>query len=837
MSEIGLTGLNSAYINCLTPVIGMLTAPLAGTIAHKFNKYQTLLVISLLGSTICYTSLLFIPRVIMNPRHPQIMFDCTNNQLKMEMCRDWNGQCSKPKKLAVGNYTNFELTRCNFICPSSSPFNSSWYPMSVCFVSSSEKKLCLLHDPELADRGSGWTKDSGQGFESGSEQLIQFDSRFDRWPVTEYAEVGMNKDCVYQAVAPLLVNHKPYETIQCRPFIQNCYVHCKVNMMHRPRNAPKSRSKPPDPCYDIIGDPVITFYAYLVARSAAEMFAFTAYNLLDALSVTLENNFDTLFGGLAKVLSTSLPLMIFPIVTGILIDYYSLLANQADYSPSFILYDGVVLIASALVIAAPVAPLVTSESTLSTSGPTFASNTSLRSTPSLRALKTRIKIPRENWYIFCSTVIPLTLVSGIIWSILQVHLYPFYLQIGYNKIWISSGFVMIFAFYTPFCMLGKKLVTGIGRLHLVLVGLLFYSLRLSGISLLSRVSWMLLPLEAMEAFTLPITWIGVTSYSHHLITTSVRPELMQRLGVDRATSTHLKMQYFLNFLHFGLGKVVGCGIWAIWLIHWKKETVNWNWLNLDDADLPEIDSNGFRIWLRLTAVICATISLAALFFSHIFGAIVNYLISLGKEIILCINICKKRCFNCLSQACCCQCTCKLPRCNICKTKKRKRGKRGRKKNKKDKKRTSSEEEREDEEDYYGICGGTNATISTSLTNNTDHPGANYARLMENHSSLSHCNTHDQHGHVKIAALPNGNSKLNHDLRPSSTQSLTSLELLPKRVSNHRRQSASEATQTIVPEQETTYYMHPVDTHHHHHHHKRVVIGGITEEDESLLDGH
>ena len=568
MTEIGLTGLNAAYINCLSPVIGIIVAPLAGVIAHKFNKYQTLLVICLIGSTISFTSLLFIPRVIMNPRHPQIMFDCTNNQLKMEMCRDWNGQCSKPKKLAVGNYTNFQLTRCNFICPSSLPFNSSWYPMSVCFVSSSEKKLCLLHDPELADRGSGWTKDSNQGFGSGSEQLIQFDSRFDRWPVTEIAE-DENKDCMYQAVAPLIVNHKPYETIQCRPYVQNCYVHCKVNMIHRPKNSPKARSKPPDPCYDIIGDPIITFYSYLGVRTVAEMFAFTAYNLLDALSVTLENNFDTLFGGLPKVLSASLPLMIFPLVTGALIDYYSFLANQADYSPSFILYDGVVLIASALVIAAPAAPLVTSESANS-GHPTSASTTSLRSTPSLRALKTRIKIPKENWYIFCLMVIPLTLTSGIIWSVLQVHLYPFYLQLGYNKVWISSGFVMIYASYAPFCILGKKLVTGIGRLHLVLVGLLFYSLRLTGISFLSRVSWMLLPLESMEAFTLPITWIGLTSYSHHLITTSVRPELMQRLGVDPATSTHLKMQYFLNFLHFGLGRVLGCGLWAVWLTFLDK---------------------------------------------------------------------------------------------------------------------------------------------------------------------------------------------------------------------------------------------------------------------------
>ena len=242
---------------------------------------------------------------------------------------------------------------------------------------------------------------------------------------------------------------------------------------------------------------------------------------------------------------------------------------------------------------------------------------------------------------------------------------------------------------------------------------------------------------------------------------------------------------------------------------------------MDEIDLPEIDSNGFRIWLRLVAVICATISLVALFFSHIFGTIVNCLISAGKEIIMCVNICKKRCLNCLSQACCCQCTCKLPRCNMCKTKKRKR----RKKNKRKKR---SEEEREDEEDYYGTCGG---TVSTSLTN-TDHPGANYARLMD-HSS---CNTHDQLGHVKIA-LANGHSKHHSDHSPENFQTPTSLELVPKREPIHRRQNTSGATQTNMLEPEIGYHVHPVDyhPHHHHHHHRRVVINGITEEDESLLE--
>lgn len=300
-----------------------------------------------------FTSLLFVPRVLRTPRHPHLVFDCTNSQLRMESCANWQSNCAlKPKLPAIGNYSNFSLTKCKYVCSSSggtsagttgqqeprppaTPYNGSWYPLHVCFSSASEGSTCLLHDPALADTGSAWTKiqspppPSSQSASGRTKvhsvgdpvrfDVIDFDSRFDRWPVVS---LKGESDCVFQTLAPLILDHKSYDSITCRPFVQNCVIHCKVNLLHRP-NSDRSISKPPAPCLDVTGDPVVTFYAYLVVRSFADLFLFVAFCLLDGLAVTLTNNYDCLYAGSGRAVSTVLPLVLFPVLTGFLLDYYS----------------------------------------------------------------------------------------------------------------------------------------------------------------------------------------------------------------------------------------------------------------------------------------------------------------------------------------------------------------------------------------------------------------------------------------------------------------------------------------------------------------------------------
>ena len=707
MKEIGLTSYESAYLNAITPLCGLIAAPVSGVVAHLYNKYQTLLVITLIASAISHTSLLFIPRVIRHPRHPSIVFDCSNSQLKIEHCPDWpGGSCAtKPKAPSIGNFSNFSLTKCTYVCPPTVPPNSSWYPLNVCFTSASEVSYCLLHDPRITDKGSrGWFMDKGGKVPFGDAlESIQFDSRFDRWPVVSLKN---DKECVYQSVAPLILAHKSYELVQCRPFVHNCQIHCKVNLIHRPpRDAPTSTPKQPALCYDITGDPVVTFYAYLAVRSAADLFSFVAYNLLDALSVTLTNNFDSLYGGLRSVVAMVLPLSSLPLVSGLLVDYYSSQAGHPDYAPPFILFDGLILITTVLVIAAPAAPLIsglsgskllnndigrsTSIDSWEVSSSTSmrnssrrklaASTTSLRSTPSLRILNQKRKVPRVNWYILTLAVVPLVIISGIIYAIEAIHLYPFLIDTGSNKTWLGGAFALVFVAFAPLALLGKKLVSGLGRLHLILIGFTFHALHLTGVSFLPPMSrTLLIPLSLMESFTFPIMWIGITSYSHYLIKTTLRPELMTRTVVDPSTSNHLTMQYFLNFIHFGLGKVLGSTLLLIWIKSWESETLThpagginkWYWLSVQEVGFPEVDSDGFRILLRLLALASAAIALPILFFAHVFGEIIRAFVYTATAVKSGMVKIQKCLLKTLTLLCCCSCSCKLAKCRLCRVRRK-----------------------------------------------------------------------------------------------------------------------------------------------------------------------
>ena len=681
MREIGLTVFETAFLNSLSAISGLIAAPITGVVAHKLNKYQSLLVLCLLGSTVAYTGLLFVPRVIWTPRHPSIIFDCTNKHLRMESCADWDGQCNlKPKMPAMGNFTNFSLTKCKYVCPSSpsssssssisaavtqESFNASLYPLQVCFGSSSEGSMCLLHDPAQADKGSreglvSYNESKSRLSSYQDYQLIEFDSRFDRWPVVS---LRGDSECLFQATAPLIVNHKTYDTVSCRPIVHNCLIHCKVNLVHRPRgSAAHLLPKSPTPCHDLDGNPKITFYAYLAVRSFADLFLFVAFNLLDGLSITLTNNFDNLYGGIKKTRSMALPMFLTPFFTGFLVDFYSSQAGQPDYAPPFILFDGFMLITVILVLSTP-----SSSPNSGLNKNVSQSTASLRSTPSLRVLRQKQKIPLKNWLLFFLAVVPLTLWSGMQWSVLQTHLFPFYIDLGVDKTWLGISFSLGFLFLLPLSLLGKNLVSGIGRLHLILLAFIFYALRFTAISFLTLFpKWILLPLESLAAFTLPLTWIGITSYAHFLIKTTLRIELMSRTGMDPSNNNHIKMQYFLNFLHFGLGRVIGSGLWSLWILHWESSfNKRWEWLTIHDEGFPENDSDGFRVLLRLMAIISAGIALPVLFFHHIMGRIVDCLQDIIREIkqsIICVKDVFVKCFALL---CCCSCSCKLAKCRLC----------------------------------------------------------------------------------------------------------------------------------------------------------------------------
>uniref|UniRef100_T1L394 Major facilitator superfamily associated domain-containing protein n=1 Tax=Tetranychus urticae TaxID=32264 RepID=T1L394_TETUR len=385
MNDIGLTAKQSALINTITGLISLIGPLIFGPIAYRYQKYNLIICVTLLLSTISYTSLLFVPRVIKTAKHSSIIFDCTSGELLVERCQNWENNCS-------------------------------------------------LHPKRLA------------------------------W---------------------------------------------------------------------------------------------------DSLAITLTNDFDSIYGRASKLLAITLPMSLWPVGSGILSDYFSLVSKRPDYSPIFVIYDE-------------------SSSTSSSS------------------MKFKQKI-------CLFALLPFVLFLGSTWGLLYNYLPAYYLELGIDKTWLSLAFSLSFIGYAPFCLIIKSLTAGIGRIRLIVLAFIFYAIRLTGISFLHHPRWTIIPFQLMEAFTLPLAWVGITSTIHRLLPSS-------------AAGSHLIVQYSLVIIHFGLGRSFGAFIWWLWLQDWEVNHDRWNWL-IYDWPLIQIAANydvsSYRLLLRLTAIIMAICGLVLLLFYHL----------------------------------------------------------------------------------------------------------------------------------------------------------------------------------------------------------------------------
>lgn len=616
LSELGLSWTQCAWINSVSALVSMAGPLCLGPLAHKLSGYKQGLVASLLLAFISCTALLFVPSVISSEHTPKMYFDCSEGVFRVEQCPNWNGQCHIYPKRPATNFSSFELVTCSYVCPDDkTPVNSSWYPINVCFHNTNEhiSNLCLDVPRERIISVDA---------SSSPEASIQFDSRFDRWPVIDSTENGNIVDrmfdglrtCTFKPAPPLIISAKLFGSIQCRPFVPNCNIYCSVNLRHRtngPSGSGQTRVRPPTPCHLEQGNRQQTLHLYLLFRSLVDLSLLTGHTLIEAIRIAGTNDYDAFYGGIERFWTMALPFIVWPPFCGLLSDYF-VQVNAPTFAPSVVIFDGFIAITIFLVIMLPLKSTQakeTSSSTLSLSGQKVV----------LQPTKFRYPRTHTNQYLFyrLALVMPLVLILGTLWGLTESLTRPFYRRaLQSSNFQLGMGTCFTFLVTGPFALMAKSLITGIGRMHLILLAFVFYSLRSAGTSFLIGSGnvrrWLMLPFEMMGAFTLPLAWVGITSYGQHLIKRSPNGlSYASGTTIFQTYSPHVIMQYTLNLMHFGGGRALGAAFSNIWLTMWPDVYSHWLWLTnlnqtaIDNYALESItdEESAVRVLLRLVSLI------------------------------------------------------------------------------------------------------------------------------------------------------------------------------------------------------------------------------------------
>lgn len=385
-------------------------------------------------------------------------------------------------------------------------------------------------------------------------------------------------------------------------------------------------------CNDIIGDPLVTFYSYLVIRCIADLSLMISFLIIDSLSVYYSANFDTIYGGFRKALSLCTPAFIWPVISGFLIDYYSSITGKsADYSPAFVLFIGFLLIGCSLVFSLQIAPSmnefrrVQNNHNISNTFIADLCGSNLNcdklgkeqkqhlhsSRPELNKL---IKVSFKSKFMLI-LILPFVVLLGFYFSLTQLQMNIYYLSIGASRMWIGLVISIGYLFSTIFILIVKPLLSAIGRLNLIVLGFVFYALMFAGNSLLqANVKWSLVPFNLMTAFSFVLSWIGCTATIHHLMK-------LNRLG-------HVKLQLTIGLIQFGYGRILASVVWFFWYYYYDQLKKCWlmNYFiisELDDRPINRIElleeMNAFRVLMRVLSIFAIIFAIVFFVVYHLFA--------------------------------------------------------------------------------------------------------------------------------------------------------------------------------------------------------------------------
>lgn len=504
MRHLGFTLSEISFINAVSAFFSIIGPLLGGTFAERRDRYKSTTVFFMLVGALSFIALSFVPRYDKLNYKPLVDFDCDAG-LRVERCVNWV-TCGEALDTSE-NFTKVKLTNCHYQCPNKGHFVST-YPLHMCFHGH-DGNICVVFD------------DSGK-----NNSITEFESQLQTWPYVEVpaqdnaTSVGGSHEeevprahvamCNYLPLAPVSFNKKQYQGISCRPDRDDCSIHCKVEFFAN------GLTVFPRPCEEAFGNPTTTFWSYLILRSIGDLCLLTSICLLDAVTIWSTVDYEGSYGRIH--VWAALGIAALAPFSGALIDYKSGTEGRIDISPSSFISAGFALVSCVFIIFFPIHKLQSTQIQQ-----TFISTKDGKS-----------KFFSGEMIVFLIIV----LVLGMQWSILFTFLPWLTMDIGCSATQMGIASTLMFGFSIPFLLISKNMVRNIGKANLLVFSFLFYFTRYAGITFVSS-PWWTLPFSLMGSFTLCVMWIATVAYGQKLT----------------PPGHSLIMQYLLNVLHFGVGKL------------------------------------------------------------------------------------------------------------------------------------------------------------------------------------------------------------------------------------------------------------------------------------------
>lgn len=551
MLAVGLTLEEARLVSIISPIIAILGPVTAGPLADRLagrqgsnNRDSTgrylrvMIVVACICSAIFYSLLLLVPSVsrieLPQERRPSLRFSCDQNgaTIHQERCRD-STSCYQWPEERVGV---IRLKDCKYTCKPIVPRT----PTSAAHTEETEESKKMKTTTILSFDSTEYvdlTESSGdiavspleadpETFQGERERRSSTSRRHDSndnepphlcfnnsdnfvcHVYTEYSnDVLVNatlKQATNAAETQEWCTYPILEYFSCRipsqletkmaEINQTCSVECDLNEPYTITGSTLAESQ----CQQVIGDPVLTFWIYVVVRSIADIFPTTAVALLDAAVViaTRENSCGR--GDVGRQLAFgSLGFAALGPLTGYL---STLMPPTPAYFLPIVMFSMLMLIAAVIAISANGMPLSPPEWWWHTRSGMLALPMS--------AVK---RYGSET-----AALILVLMVMGIFWSVMDSYLPLHLISLKGDDLLIGITLTVGALPAVLFLWKSEHLVDYCGHSNLLITAFTIYIVRFTGLSLISD-PWWALASEALELFTLGIMWVTTILYLRHLV--------------------------------------------------------------------------------------------------------------------------------------------------------------------------------------------------------------------------------------------------------------------------------------------------------------------------------